>query len=224
MSDEDHYLDSYLSELLPAIGLDAETYAPYVTGYADDDDDDNGESLDELIELLRASSESHEEDDATWESLRKEITQRRLDHISGESVRKELEALELQATMSANLQKEIALAQKNAVEMEARKQKELEDNKPENMSEEKIALMSKFGYEDGNDNAEAGHDGGDSEKPMTNRDHAAAMSRKEAEKQKSVKTQTKGEAQRETKQAKSDKLAKKEERRKKAGKRERQKM
>jgi len=33
MSDEDHYLDSYLSEILPALGLDAETYAPYVTGY-----------------------------------------------------------------------------------------------------------------------------------------------------------------------------------------------
>jgi hypothetical protein len=32
MSD-DHYLDSYLSEILPTLGLDAETYAPYVTGY-----------------------------------------------------------------------------------------------------------------------------------------------------------------------------------------------
>ena len=32
-SDDDHYLDSYLSEILPTIGLDVETYAPYVTGY-----------------------------------------------------------------------------------------------------------------------------------------------------------------------------------------------
>jgi hypothetical protein len=32
-SDDDHYLGSYLSEILPAIGLDVETYAPYVTGY-----------------------------------------------------------------------------------------------------------------------------------------------------------------------------------------------
>jgi hypothetical protein len=32
-SDDDHYLGSYLSEILPAIGLDEETYAPYVTGY-----------------------------------------------------------------------------------------------------------------------------------------------------------------------------------------------
>lgn len=32
-SNDDHYLGSYLSEILPAIGLDVETYAPYVTGY-----------------------------------------------------------------------------------------------------------------------------------------------------------------------------------------------
>ena len=32
-SDDDHYLGSYLSEILPAIGLDAETYSPYVIGY-----------------------------------------------------------------------------------------------------------------------------------------------------------------------------------------------
>ena len=32
MSD-DHYLDEYLSQILPALGLDAETYAPYVTGF-----------------------------------------------------------------------------------------------------------------------------------------------------------------------------------------------
>ena len=32
-SDDDHYLGSYLSEILPTIGLDIETYAPYVTAY-----------------------------------------------------------------------------------------------------------------------------------------------------------------------------------------------
>ena len=105
--------------------------------------------------------------------------------------------------------------------MEARKQKEMEDNKPENMSAEKIALMAKFGYEDGDDNADGG---GDAEKTMNNRDHAAAVTRKAAEKQKTVKTQTKQDARAETKQANADKLAKKEERRKKAGKQERQKM
>lgn len=89
MAEEDHYLDSFLSEVLPALGLDAETYAPYVTGYANDNgDDDDGDSLDELIELLRASSESHGEDDAAWDNFRHQIIQRRQDYVSGESVRK----------------------------------------------------------------------------------------------------------------------------------------
>mmetsp|Transcript_12356 Transcript_12356/g.22303 ORF Transcript_12356/g.22303 Transcript_12356/m.22303 type:complete len:224 (-) Transcript_12356:73-744(-) len=221
MSDEDHYLDSYLSEILPALGLDAETYAPYVTGYANENDDgDDGESLDELMELLQASSESHADDDAAWANLRKEIIQRRDDYVSGESARKELQALEIQATTHANLQKEIDLAQKNAVEVEARKQMELESNKLENMSKDKIALMAMYGYEDGNDNNETQNDG-ESDKPVTNRDVAAAMNRQNTQKQKSVQTQTKQEARQETKKAKADKMAKKEERRKKAGKKER---
>lgn len=139
---------------------------------------------------------------------------------------KEMQALEIQAATNANLQKEIALAQKNAVEVEARKQKELESNKVENMSKDKIALMAMYGYEDGNEDGEAGHEGGgDSEKPMNNRDHAAAVSQQNAQKMRSgVGQQTKKEAQQETKRAKADKNAKKEERRNKAGKRERQKM
>lgn len=85
MSDE-HYLDSYLAEILPALGLDAETYAPYVT--ADNDDDDGGDGLDDIIELLKASSETHSEDDDAWENFRKEVIKKRQDYISGETMRK----------------------------------------------------------------------------------------------------------------------------------------
>ena len=50
--------------------------------------DDDVDSLDELIDLLRASSESHGEDDSVWEIFRKEITQRRLVYRRGEDLRK----------------------------------------------------------------------------------------------------------------------------------------
>lgn len=50
--------------------------------------DDDGDSLDELIDLLRASSESHGDDDSAWEIFRQEITQRRLDYLKGEDLRK----------------------------------------------------------------------------------------------------------------------------------------
>jgi len=54
----------------------------------ENDDGDDDESLDELMELLQASSESHADDDAAWANLRKEIIQRRDDYVSGESARK----------------------------------------------------------------------------------------------------------------------------------------
>lgn len=108
------------------------------------------------------------------------------------------------------------------MEIDARKQVQLDSEKLEHMSEEKIALMSKYGYEDCDDDAERGHDGGDTEAPITNHDHAAALLHQKAQKLKSAPKQTKNDARQETKQMKADKNAKKEERRKKAEKRERQ--
>lgn len=136
-----------------------------------------------------------------------------------------MEAMKIQAATQDKLKKEIEISQQNAVEMEARKQQELESNKVENMSKEKQALMAKYGFEtpDGDTNT-AGEGSGDTEQPITNRDHAAAVSKQNAQKQRSTKTQSKQEARQETKNAKAAKLAQKEERRKKAGKRERQRM
>ena len=30
---DEHYLDSYLTDILPALGLDVEAYGPYVTSF-----------------------------------------------------------------------------------------------------------------------------------------------------------------------------------------------
>jgi hypothetical protein len=51
------------------------------------DSSGDDESLDELIELLRASAEINGEDDA-WECFRNEISQRRQDYLAGEDLRK----------------------------------------------------------------------------------------------------------------------------------------
>lgn len=53
-----------------------------------DDDDDGGGSLDELIELLRVSSESHVDDVVVWNEFRKELIQRRQDYRVGEDMHK----------------------------------------------------------------------------------------------------------------------------------------
>ena len=51
---------------------------------SDDDDVD----FDEIIELLKASSETHSEDDKIWENFKIEIEKRRQDFVSGETARK----------------------------------------------------------------------------------------------------------------------------------------
>ncbi|EJK54320.1 hypothetical protein THAOC_26064, partial [Thalassiosira oceanica] len=56
-----HHLDRYLETALPALGLDAETYGPYLTG-----SDEGDVELDDIIELFQASSESHSDDDEAW--------------------------------------------------------------------------------------------------------------------------------------------------------------
>jgi hypothetical protein len=87
MSDEVHYLDEYLTEILPQLGLDVETYGPYVTGYANEDEDTD-DGMDDLIELLRASSESHGDDDASWTKFRNDIKRIRKEFLDGEDNRK----------------------------------------------------------------------------------------------------------------------------------------
>lgn len=81
-TEEQHYLDAYLADILPKLGLDFETYGPYVTGTDEEDD------FDDIIELLRASSESHSDDDDSWTDFKLHIEKRRKEYISGEEERK----------------------------------------------------------------------------------------------------------------------------------------
>ena len=63
---------------------------------SDDDDVD----FDEIIELLKASSETHSEDDEVWESFKIEIEKRRKDFVSGETTRKVCEVYLLPTSIS----------------------------------------------------------------------------------------------------------------------------
>ena len=63
-----------------------ETYAPYVMGYADNDDDET--TLDDVIELLKASSESHGDDEEAWITFRNELMRRRKEFLEGEDARR----------------------------------------------------------------------------------------------------------------------------------------
>lgn len=230
MSDDDHYLDSYLTEVLPRLGLDAEMYTPYVTGFADDDGDDDA-GLDDLIELLRASSETHSDDDAAWIEFREEFERRKKEHVGGEEARKEEEINGRRREEERVLEEEIRLAKEHEIEVELKKKEDLLNR--DNLSAEKRALMEKFGWCAEDDDADAGGggtgggdggkggDGGDAA-PASNREYAAQMAKEHSKKQRSMtNTVSKSDSRVETKKAKDDKKAQKEARRKRATKGER---
>ena len=77
--DEEHALTEFLSQRLPQLGLDAETYAPYLLPLlnADEKDDDEWNGV---LELLQASSETHSDDDTAWNALRVDIETAWQDH------------------------------------------------------------------------------------------------------------------------------------------------
>ena len=54
-------------------------------GYADNDDDDET-TLDDVIELLKASSESHGDDEEAWITFRNELMRRRKEFLEGEGL------------------------------------------------------------------------------------------------------------------------------------------
>ena len=129
--------------------------------------------------------------------------------------------MEIQNETQAKLQKEIEISQQNIEALEEQKKLKLESNKVENMSAAKRALMAQYGYEDGETTDAADN----AEKPVTNKEHASAISKANTQKQRAAtNTQSKADARAETKASKAAKEAKKEERRKKAGKKERQRM
>ena len=96
---------TYLNGTLPNLGLDAETYAPYVMGCFeninydndgnDDDDEALKESLTEIIGLLQASSESHSDDESgIWDDLMDQVMKLHLEYVKVVNEKKNAELIE----------------------------------------------------------------------------------------------------------------------------------
>lgn len=111
-----------------------------------------------------------------------------------------------------SLQRDIESAKSNAIDVEQR----LEAKKLEVMDSDKLALISKFGYE-----VDAEEDVEEDTGVTTNRDHASKQAAEHSQQLRSKNQPSKDELRAETKKAKADKNAKKEERQKRATKGER---
>lgn len=174
---ENLHLHSYLNEILPTLGLDSETYSPYIMGCVASNEHDEGietlsEELGEIIELLRASSETHSDDETTWDEFKSKVINHHREYIKYLKEKKDAEMLELKKVGILSIvyylewqngcfdshlcqllfckkaeeirhQQEIIDAMEAQREMESRKQR----NETKEISAAKKALLDQYAYD-----------------------------------------------------------------------------
>jgi hypothetical protein len=210
---EEHYLESFLSVQLPKLGLDYDTYGPYVVGVF------NGESstdaldeneLDQVLELLRASSDEESCSDEVWDQLKRDIIEKH------EEYTRELQKVQEKQRQEAHLREQERLRH----DIEIAKMP-VEKKKQEMDEQQKRALVERFAYyEELPEEEESEADILVSNKHVPHEANATKTTKESRSAQK-TKTTTKREEQAATKQQKLLKIKAKEERRKRATKSER---
>ena len=169
-----HYLSPYLEHFLPSMGLDRETYAPYVIGlYVVDDNDDNNnndneeeetEALNEIIDLLQSSSdppptktnvnENSNDDDneeELWNNFRIKIQSLTMDHRliksrkREEFLQKEKDRIEDEAR---TMRMQIDLANEKRENNDGEPKNDDDDEGADERALRKKALIERFMYDE----------------------------------------------------------------------------
>jgi hypothetical protein len=215
--EEEHpHLYPFLQQRLPELGLDLDTYGPYVLGTTDGEEDDEDDDLAEVVQLLQASSESHGDDEAVWISLQQDIIEKmKLD----KEFHQQKQAEQFQ-TQKSKLEDQLAQAKLEQQQHQQNEKPKATTTKTSTVDDAtKQALMQRFGYEaldQDNQNAE------EKDTPaVNNRQVAAAANLERGKELRSKKVQTKKEKQQETKEQRNSKAELKEERKKRTVKGER---
>lgn len=205
-------LVEFLQRRLPELGLDEDTYGPYVLGSTTTaENNDDGDELEDIMQLLQASTDQEGLEDAVWEELTRDIHAKlKLDqdikHRKEEAEREDKKAA-LQAKLEqAKLEQEQAKTQENT----RKSQTSSVDDAT------KQAMLARFAYEQEDDDMED-----DEEDAGRNINKLAAAQASAKEKGPVVPVATKREEQQKTKDMKANKQQAKEERRKRAVKGER---
>lgn len=197
-------LCTLLEGRLVELGLDVDTYGPYVVG-------SEAEELPDLMELLKASSEEEELDESVWETFSQDILKAIEQDEAFQDEKTNAKKLEAQ-----KIEQERAEKNKAAIAEAEQQQKAAPTKSPQVDDAQKKALMQRFGYEMPDEDVDD-----DAAGPVTNKQVAASANVERAQELRSKKTQTKKEEQQKTKEMKSSKAQLKEDRRKRATKGER---
>jgi hypothetical protein len=235
LDDDDHdkiqILGALLESRLPALGLDSDTYGAYIlpllhyppttskSALILEGNNEDDEEWDEVLDLLRASSETHSDDKQSFCDLRSDIVKLWNHHLVQRNEKvKEHNEMKLKE-LSDQLVKEAQVAQV-AAELE---QKDKKSNSILNKDEATKALIERYGYaeNDSDDERVAKGSGNADDVILTNKEHAAQMEREKALDLRSKKTTSKKEEQKKTADVRKLKEETKEQRRKRAIKGER---
>ena len=225
MSEEHPLLTLLLNERLPELGLDVETYGPYIVALfplsdtIGDEVVDEIEGWDEILELLQASTEIQDLEEHVWEQLKVDLLSTWRSYREGQIEQQKVKQLEKEQNLKKILELERDMAKMNA---EAKVSDPTETSNGNNSSTNdatKLALLNRFAYEeDENDDGDKGVEG------TTNKTKAESTDKNHTTPSTTPKhppVTTKREEQQKTKAAQQQKIDAKEERRKRAMKGER---
>lgn len=219
MDEEEHALTEFLSKRLPQLGLDAETYTPYLLPLlTDDEQDKDDDEWNGVLELLQASSETHSDDDAAWSALRADIEAAWREHQKRVAQAARAENAARQEEMQAQLAQERAEVEQALAQAEKQKAASASTTSIANDAA-KQALLSRYAFENDQYEDDAGADG--EEAPLSNKQVAAQALVEQARALRGQAVQTKAEERQKSKAHKEEKAKRKEERRNKATKGER---
>jgi hypothetical protein len=206
---EERYLESFLSVQLPKLGLDYDTYGPYVVGVFNDESstdalDEN--ELDQVMELLRASSDDESHSSNVWDQFKRDIIAKH------EEYTRELQKVQEKQRQEAQLREQEQL--RHDIEI-AKTTQPVNKKHGTEMDEQKRALVERFAYEElpEEEEEESEADILVSNKHVAHEANATKKTKESRSAQK-TKTTTKREEQAATKQQKLLKIKAKEERRK----------
>jgi hypothetical protein len=209
--DEDkHVLAPFLTSRLPQLGLDYETYGPYVLPLLTDEEVDEDE-WESVVELLQASSESHGDDEQAWKDLRVQIEEAWRNH----KLALDEQEAEFKQNQATRLQEEIEREREIAVEAALMEKDRKEKPAVVEQDAARKALVARFAYDIPDE------DDADNEGVLSNKEVAAQAKLEQAQGLRQQKVTTKREEQQKTAKARVDKANAKEERRARATKGER---
>jgi hypothetical protein len=209
--DEDkHVLAPFLTSRLPQLGLDYETYGPYVLPLLADEEVDEDE-WESVVELLQASSESHGDDEQAWKDLRVQIEEAWRNH----KLALDEQEAEFKQNQATRLQEEIEREREIAVEAALMEKDRKEKPAVVEQDAARKALVARFAYDIPDE------DDADNEGVLSNKEVAAQAKLEQTQGLRQQKVTTKREEQQKTAKARVDKANAKEERRARATKGER---